>query len=384
MDQHQFDIIINGGGLVGTSAALALTRLGFRVALIESATPDRTALPNEQWDARIFAISPINRLFLQSLNAWPSHRRIGTIHTMQIMTSEGGQLDLSAKEADIEALAWVIEQRRILSLLWDQLIQSSVTLFTKTKPIAYHVTQQKGFLTLYNGQILTTQLLIGADGANSWVRKQSALPYQTDDYQQTAIVANFACETPHQGIARQWFFGTDILAWLPLPGRRFSMVWCTPDAHTLLRLDRQALAQVVAKTGKHQLGTLRTITDQQAFPLYAIKLITTVADRIVLIGDAAHLIHPLAGQGVNIGLRDVQQLVYSLSCATDPGNLTLLRHFSNRRLLPVKAMHYTCDGLYRLFGTSPTGLSRFCHSVLNRINHIAPLKRQLIKLATQF
>lgn len=381
----KFDIIINGGGLIGASAALALVQHGFKIALIESTPFNIVKIPQSGWDERIFAISPINRQFLQTLKCWPSNKRICPITAMQIRGDKGGSLYFSAKDVKIEALAWIVEQRNLLNLLWKNLSQSSVVLLTNTKPLAYRIEREKVLLTLEHNKTLWAKLLIGADGASSWVREKSALPYQDNNYQQSAIVANFSCEKPHQGIARQWFYGNTTLAWLPLPGKRFSMVWSTSSPQTILQLNRKALAQSVSDATGDTLGKLIALTDAKAFPLHSIKLVSTAADRVILLGDAAHLIHPLAGQGVNLGFRDVQKLTKILANAIDPGDFATLRRFSINRLIPVKMMHYTCDGLFYLFNAQRlSALKPLGNMALSLINHVPFLRHQLIQFATHF
>lgn len=379
----KFDIIINGGGLIGTSAALALAQRGFKVALIESNLLNGAKMPQSGWDERIFAISPINRRFLQTLKCWPSNRRICPVTAMQIRGDKGGSLYFSAKDAKIEALAWIVEQRNLLNLLWESLSQSSVVLFTNTKPLTYSIEQGKVLLTLEHNKILSAKLLIGADGASSWVREKSALPYRVNNYQQSAIVANFFCEKPHQGIARQWFYGNTTLACLPLPGKRFSMVWSTSSPQTILQLNRKALAKSVSEAIGNTLGELTTLNDAKAFPLHSIKLVSTATNRVILLGDAAHLIHPLAGQGVNLGFSDVQKLTKILANAIDPGDFAALRQFSTNRLIPVKMMHYTCDGLFYLFNTQRlSALKPLGNMALSLINHVPFLRHKLIRFAT--
>lgn len=382
---NKFDIIINGGGLIGASAALALAQHGFKIGLIESTPPSIEPHAPLSWDERIFAISPINRQFLQKLKSWPHNRRICPVTAMQIRGDNGGSLYFSAKDAQIESLAWIIEQRNLRNLLWENLSQSSVVLLTNTKPLSYRIEQEKVLLTLEHDKILCAKLLIGADGACSWVRKKSMLPYQAHNYQQSAIVANFSCEKPHQGIARQWFYGNTTLAWLPLPGKRFSMIWSTSSPKNIIQLNRKALAKSVSEATGNALGKLTTLTDAKVFPLHSIKLVSTATERVILLGDAAHLIHPLAGQGVNLGFRDVQKLTKILANATDPGDFAALRYFSTNRLIPVKIMHYTCDGLFYLFNTQQlSALKPLGNMALSLINHVPFLRRQLIQFATGF
>ena len=172
--------------------------------------------------------------------------------------------------------------------------------------------------TIGSDRILSAGLVVGADGARSWVRHAAGLATEPQPYGQTAVVANFACERAHHGVARQWF-RTDgsVLAWLPLPGRRMSIVWSAPDAQAaeLRALDASALAANVANAGEHALGALVPITAAATFPLAFLKLPATIAHRLALVGDAAHGVHPLAGQGVNLGFGDDEALAAVLAVA---------------------------------------------------------------------
>ncbi|HEY5309379.1 MAG TPA: FAD-dependent monooxygenase, partial [Casimicrobiaceae bacterium] len=236
-------------------------------------------------------------------------------------------------------------------------------------------------------RVLSAKLIVGADGARSWVRRAAGLSHELRPYGQTAVVANFACERAHHGVARQWFC-TDgsVLAWLPLPGRRMSMVWSAPDAlATQLRtLEGAALAVRVAEAGGHALGTLAPITDAASFPLAFLKLPATIAHRLALVGDAAHAVHPLAGQGVNLGFGDVDVLARVMSergPASDPGAPVLLERFARHRAEPVLAMQTVTDGLVRLFGPNRPWLRMLRNAGLTAVDRLPVLKRALAQPA---
>jgi ubiquinone biosynthesis UbiH/UbiF/VisC/COQ6 family hydroxylase len=230
-------------------------------------------------------------------------------------------------------------------------------------------------------------LVVGADGARSWVRQAAGMATEPRPYVQTAVVANFACERAHHGVARQWFRADgSVLAWLPLPGRRISIVWSAPDAQAadLCALDASALAASVAEAGAHELGALVPITAAASFPLAFLKLPATVAHRLALVGDAAHGVHPLAGQGVNLGFGDVEALAAVLAergPVTDPGASVLLERFARRRAGPVLAMQTVTDGLVRLFGPTYPWLKTLRNAGLATVGRIPLLKRALAQPA---
>jgi len=235
--------------------------------------------------------------------------------------------------------------------------------------------------------VLSAKLIVGADGLRSRVRQAAGLAAALKAYGQTAVVANFACERAHHGVARQWF-RTDggVLAWLPLPGRRMSMVWSAPDALAaeLGALTGAALAERVAEAGGRVLGALAPITDSASYPLAFLKLPATIAHRLALVGDAAHGVHPLAGQGVNLGFGDVEALAGVISergPVTDPGAPVLLERFARRRAEPVLAMQTVTDGLVRLFGPSTPWLKGLRNAGMAAVDRLPILKRALAQPA---
>ncbi|MDN0083433.1 UbiH/UbiF family hydroxylase [Crenobacter sp. SG2305] len=384
MNDTQFDIIVVGGGLVGASLALALAESRQRVALVEAHEPEFSHL-DEGWDARLYAISPVNRRFLERLDAWPGEERLGTIEEMDVAGDAGGRIRFAASDAGAQALAWIAENRWLLASIWQRLAESQVERICGALPTALMTTPSRAELTLADGRVLGTRLLVGADGANSWVRAQAGLAARIDAYGHSGVVANFECERPHGNIARQWFTGDSILAWLPMAGNRVSMVWSTSDPEALLALSAEELALKVAAAGGNELGRFETITPAAAFPLRMIRLEATVAERVVLLGDAAHTVHPLAGQGVNLGFQDAAALADLLRNAVDPGDWMLLRRHARSRLEAVRTMQLTCDGLFRLFnGKGVPGLSWLRNTGLTMTGRIAPIKRQLARHAIGF
>ncbi|MCD5364694.1 UbiH/UbiF family hydroxylase [Chromobacterium aquaticum] len=380
MKALQYDVIVVGGGLVGASLALALERAGKSVALLEGRPPRLEGL-EQGWDARIYAVSPANRRFLESLDAWPGAERLGAIEAMDVRGDAGGRIEFAASDAGEPALAWIAENRWLLAALWRRLAASGVDCLTGVLPQTLRADALGAELELEDGRRLSAALLVGADGANSWVREQAGLDASVKPYRQSGVVANFDCERPHGGVARQWFLGGDILAWLPMAGNRISMVWSSSDPEHLLQLSPAALAETVAAAGGQALGKLATITAAAAFPLRLIQPQRVVAERVALVGDAAHTVHPLAGQGVNLGFQDAEQLAALLAGERDAGDWMLLRRYERQRREAVKTMQLGCDGLFQLFQAKAPGLPWLRNAGLNLTNCLKPLKRQFARQA---
>ena len=209
-------------------------------------------------------------------------------------------------------------------------------------------------LTLEDGTKINANLLVGADGANSWVRDESGFSMREKDYEQIALVANFRCEKNHEQIARQWFADGGILAWLPLPDNIISIVWSLPlvRAEELSLQTSDAFSRAVAEAGMNHLGAMKLLSPIARFPLRSLRSDRVAGLRVALIGDAAHTIHPLAGQGLNLGLQDAMALAQVLqkkSAAEGVGDLAVLRRYERSRKESVAAMHAVTDGLHGLF-----------------------------------
>lgn len=380
----QYDVIIVGGGLVGASLALALADSGRKIALLEGSDARFEDL-EQGWDARIYAVSPLNRRFLEQLQAWPDMSRVGTIASMDVSGDAGGRIQFAASDAGASALAWIVENRWLLASLWQRLAASPVSCLTGVRPASLSTTASTASLTLDDGRVLQASLVVGADGANSWVRSQTDLAASIKPYGQSGVVANFSCEKPHGNIARQWFTGDSILAWLPMAGNRISMVWSTAKPDELMALSPEQLCARVAAAGNHQLGHLGLLGPAAAFPLRLIQPAAVVSQRLALVGDAAHTVHPLAGQGVNLGFQDAAQLAALLQSPGDAGDWMLLRRYERERREAVKTMQFTCDSLYRLFHTQHVpGLSWLRNTGLSLTNRLTPLKRQFARHAIGF
>ncbi|WP_165088086.1 FAD-dependent monooxygenase [Neisseria yangbaofengii] len=378
----ELEILIIGGGLVGAAAAVALKRQGRDVALLEI-RPAKTDLSclETGWDARIFAISPANQALLQSLDAWPSESRIQPVTAMDVRGDNGGRIEFKAADILAPRLTAIAENRWLLAGLWQQIRALDIPVITQ-KAVELETDIQTASVRLENGDTVQAKLIIGADGADSWVGAQAEIKVRENPYGHYGVVANFITEKDHQGTAFQWFKNGEVLAYLPLPGHKISVVWSTAGPEKLTTLSPEDLAAAVTAQGEGVLGKLSPLSPAFSFNLILRRPETTFAPRVLLIGDAAHTIHPLAGQGVNLGFGDVLELQKLSQGVTDIGAYQFLKRFAQNRLEPVRTMQYGCDGLFRLFAddTLPA-LSWLRNTGLDLVNATPFVKNRLIKHA---
>ncbi len=385
----KFDVVIAGAGLVGLALAPALARAGLAVALADRAAIVTPGTDPGTWDQRIYAVSPGSAAFLHSLGAWQAlaAERIAPIETMRVAGDTGATLSFSAYQLGERALAWIVEERELRTALLRLSHAAGVNMVAPCTFESLVFTPDRAELALADGTVIAARLIVGADGARSWIRAAAAIAGEPKPYGQTAVVANFECERAHHGVAYQWFRDDGgVLAWLPLPGRRMSMVWSAPDtlAGELLALSHPELAARVAAAGSAALGALECITAPAAFPLAFLKLPATIAHRLALVGDAAHGVHPLAGQGVNLGFGDARALAEILAARgplADAGSLLLLERYARRRAESVLAMQTVTDGLARLFRPDASWLRGLRNAGLAAIDRLPPLKHLLAQPA---
>lgn len=380
--QH-FDLIIVGGGLAGVSLAVALRDTRLRIALVEHRPPTRP----EGWDARIYAVSPANASFLEEIGAWRhlDVERMAPIHAMQVCGDAGGRLDFSAYDTGVDELGWILESSLMACELWESAKrQGNIALFCPGAPARLEFRHDAACLWLGDGSLLSSSLLVGADGRDSWVRESAGLAAINTPYGEKGVVANFACQYPHRNIARQWFRDDGVLAYLPLPGNRISIVWSAPDAlaDELCALSPPTLCERVAEAGGHVLGGLELLTPAAAFALRLMHVPQTVASRLALVGDAAHGIHPLSGHGINLGFQDARELASLLAAAEpwqDIGDEHFLRRYQRARREETLLLQSTTDMLRRMF--RGRGLQPLRNVGLDLTNRLPFVKNALARYA---
>jgi len=351
---HTFDVAVVGGGLVGKTAALALTQSGYKTALLAQPAAPRPA--DLAFDTRIYALSSSSQALLERLRVWQAldHGRLAPVYDMRVYGDAHAELHFSAYQASVPQLAWIAESSLIETSLDAALrFQPNLTWFD-ARAQGFDVRDDAAVLTLSSGQVLEADLVVGADGAHSWVRSQMGARIERRDYRQTGVVANFKASLPHRETASQWFRDGEIVALLPLPDGHVSLVWSAHTAHAdeLLALDPAQLAAEVERVSHGQLGTLECVTPAAGFPLALQTVDKLIAPRVALVGDAAHLIHPLAGQGMNLGLRDVAALADAIANKErfrNLGDTVLLRRYERSRREDIRALMVATDGLQRLF-----------------------------------
>jgi 2-octaprenylphenol hydroxylase len=375
------DLIVVGGGPVGV--ALARAARGLEVTLVshESRRPAAT----EAFDARVYALSPGNVAFLRDIGAWQaiSEDRRVPVHAMRIFGDDASSLDFDAYGAGVPELAWIVEDAVLQDALWAGL---EAEVIAPARCEALEIGEREATLRLAGGSAIAGKLVVGADGASSFVRTQAGIAASTSDYGQSAVVANFRCEKAHGYVAFQWFQRGAVLALLPLPADHVSMVWSLPadEAQRVARLDAEGLCRAVGSACGQVLGELELVTPPRSYPLRRLAAGRLVAPRVALAGDAGHVIHPLAGQGLNLGLQDARELAAVLAAREplrDPGELGLLRRYERARAEPILAMDTMVDTLFRLFRADSAPAARLRNAGLNLADRMPVLKNMLMRQA---
>jgi len=393
----RFDVAIIGAGIAGSALALALSGRGLAIALVEAQPLPGGELPGtidlHAFDPRVSALTPRSRELLERLGAWAAidaYRQCPYGH-MTVWDGEGtGRIDFDSADVDVPALGYIVENRVITRALTNRIHNArDIRLFI---PASLETVDPEGpqgvRLALACGEQLVAELLVAADGAQSRVRELLDFRTREWDYGQRAIVATVELEHPHRDTAWQVFLPTGPLAFLPLPGGRFcSIVWSLDDAGVegRLALDDGAFCAELERVFESRLGRVLACSRRFAFPLRQRHAVDYIRPGVALVADAAHTIHPLAGQGINLGLQDVMVLAEEVLAGRErgvsPGALELLRRYQRRRKGENLAMMAAMEGFRRLFGQSAPPLRWLRNTGLGAVGRIEPLKRQLMRHA---
>jgi 2-polyprenylphenol 6-hydroxylase len=384
-------IAIVGAGPVGLASALAFSALrNVEVTLIERQTL-ALATVSSQFDHRVYAISPGSKRLLESIDVWRKidAKRIEPIREMQVFgdtprDSGSSELDLSHGTP----LAYVVEHAALMKALQEALkTRTNIMLADGASVASITMAGSTRSLALADGRTFPAELVIAADGAHSRLREMMQLNTTQKDYESDGVVANFYVAKPHLGVAQQWFSAEGVLAYLPLPDtqmrHQMSIVFSVAKkyADELMRLSEAEFSATISAAGHESLGALTLASERAQFPLKRVMAEKWVAPAFALIGDAAHAIHPLAGQGANLGFADVAALVETLStrsALSGIGDLALLRRYERARREDALAMGEITDGLRSLFLNPSSWARRARNQGLDVLNKLPMAKATLV------
>lgn len=383
-------IVVCGTGIGGLATALGLARAGMRVSLLGPRPRQADPAPPDVYCPRVYAMSLASRRFLSSLGVWDmlDARRIAAVESMEVYGDAQGALHLHAWQATEQALTWIMESSEL-----ERVLRQAIAVYGIPWQDDTFQAWSGREVTTASGRTLPATLLVGADGAKSAVRAAAGIAHHAQPYGDTGVVTHLTAELPHQHRAMQWFTGDSVLALLPLPdtsaGPQVSMVWSMPQAQwrELQAMEagrRDALLQkrLAAATGM-RLGTLTVRAPVLGFPL-TLEHSAMIAPGVALVGDAAHRVHPLAGQGLNLGLGDVEELIRALrdkESYRSAGDERVLRRYRRARAEPVWAMRAVTDGLHRLFKAEETPVVWARNLGMQVVDRVPALKRVLIEKA---
>lgn len=383
MSRH--DVVVAGGGLVGAAIALDLQQQGFDAVLVERGAAPRPYDPAFD-DLRVYAISPGSMDWLAQLGVWPriAAQRISPYTRMQVWSRDIAEsLVFDAADLHRAELGCIVGNGLLQSVLWSALEPSRSICGAGIAALE----QQDGGIRigLSDGRSLHASLLIAADGGDSQLRAMAGIETLSWSYPQQAIVANIATERPHQHSCWQRFLPTGPLALLPLADGRCSIVWSSTEAERLLALDDDRFMAELAAATQFHFGAVTATTARVSFPLRLSHAGDYVREGFALAGDSAHTVHPLAGQGVNLGLADGRALVATLVQARAAGrrigSLRTLKAYERARKADNLEMLAVTDGLYRAFDLELPGWSRLRDAGMAAVQRLQPLKTLLIRQA---
>lgn len=381
MNEAHFEIIVVGGGMVGTALARALGQQGRQVALIEAHEP-KLWHEGEDYDLRVSAINRNSQLFFERLHAWEgmSTRRVSTYRRMCVWDSAYGENAITFDAAEIGEtdLGHIIENRVIQTALSEQM--EGVTTYCPARLDAMEIADAQVHLTLADGTRLVGALVIGADGAHSKVRELAGMEREERPYQQKAIVTTLRTERPHQATAWQCFLPTGPVAFLPLTDGQCSLVWSADSelAEWLMSLTDNEFRTELGRATALRLGCVMEVGVRASFPLIGSRVKPYVLPGVALVGDAAHTIHPLAGQGVNLGFKDAALLAQLIgSTHRDIGSMRVLRAYERARRGDNEATMRIMEGFKHLFGSQLPGVAWLRGQGLKWVDGFGPLKRRL-------
>ncbi len=383
------DAAVVGGGVVGAACALALSQQGLQVTLIEHAEPP--AWLSTEADPRVYAFAPDSAALFESLGVWDAVRdaRAHPYRRMRVWDAAGGgELRFDADAFAVKQLGWIIEHALLQDRLWAALRRSNVTVRCPARVVALEQGDDSATLELDDGLRVEARIAIAADGGRSTLRELAGIGMNTEDYGQRGVVAYVATGREHEDTAWQRFLQSGPLAFLPCSSRDdatnvSSIVWTLPDAEAarVVALDDAAFAEELTRAFASRLGDVRPLSPRIAFPLRRQLADAYAAGRVLAIGDAAHVVHPLAGQGVNLGLRDVSALRDIIAAAQQrrvewsaPHRLS---RWARARRSDATASAYAFSAINRVFSNDDVATTLLRGHALGLAGKISPLSRAL-------
>lgn len=383
------DVIVVGAGLIGLATVVALTAQGKRAVLVDAKPkPKRTTL-SKAWDTRIYALTPSTVSWLSHLGIWAllDLTRVCNVERMALWSPEAvSPLQLHAIDANLNNLACIVENQNLIHALWQyvETLDSAILMDNACQRIEYG--DDEIFVQLDGGCQLSAKLLVAADGANSYVRQALGIATNIKAFNQTALVANYLAEKNHDNVAMQWFRPHETLALLPMPSQYVSMVWAmsTDKAQELLLLTSEALATKVHQASNNQLGSLDPVSNTLSFELRQAITTNQIGERVVFVGDAAHQVHPMAGQGANLGFRDIitlEKIMKNSHPLQDIGDEAFLRQFARARKADIISMSTLTSGLDALFAIESNIFKTMMSVGMQQLDKYTTIKRFLINQA---
>lgn len=397
--QSSYDVIIVGGGIVGATLACALGNSTLRVAVIEAHTAP-TVWPTDSRDLRVSAVTSGSMRIFNALGVWQRMvaARVSPFREMHVWDADSpGVIHFDSAAIGVDTLGYIVENRVIQAALYERCQEfSNLDWMNSVRITGMDFANEHVTLHTEHAQQLQARLVVGADGPDSGVRQLAGITTRGRDYQQTAVVASVKTSASHRHTAWQRFLPDGPLAFLPLTDNYTSIVWSLPPeraAYMLSLDDTHFMAELQAALGSDEqqtepdkgLGTIESVGPRASFPLRLIHADRYVQDRLALVGDAAHTIHPLAGQGVNLGLSDAavlaQLLIEAAAKKSDVGALSTLRRYERWRKGDNLAMVAALEAIKHLFGSNLAPLRLLRHRGLQLTNAATPVKNLIMRRA---
>ncbi len=388
MKGSRYDIVIQGAGMVGLTLAVAVARSGARTALVDR-------VPAQQWRGgevrqRVSALNVASERWLRRLGVWDAITgvRAGRFEAVSAEDGEGGaRVRFEAADVGEPHLGHIVENELVCAMLDRAAEQAGVERFAPAAVEDWRSVGQALELGLSDGRRLATRLLVGADGASSSIREQAGIRVRRAGYGQEAVVATVTTGAPHGGVARQRFLRGGPVAFLPLADGRCSIVWSLPksEAETVTSLGDEAFIAMLADAAGDLVGGIEGSGPRARFPLARLHAERYIGERLALVGDAAHVIHPLAGQGANLGLRDAATLADEVYAAVDrgddPGGVARLRRFERSRRGDNLLMQFAMDAFHEAFTRHDPALVAVRGAGFRLTERLAPVRRRFMRQA---